>query len=211
MKKLLYLIFIVAVALSCNTTTTSTTTHTEDSSSRPSQRNILTHQIARDTSIVPANAYNNLFVDSNTVAAYITANNLPQEEGDGIRNFYNQRNYEFAWFNATGISEEGRNFWNAYTYDKSSVKDSGASKKLRIMMDTLLPSVDTINASPSDTIFSNAEIAITRKFLDYFNNRSDINASKLMMQQLQIYFQTVLGINGTIHQLLPHLCQILMF
>ncbi|CAN5804816.1 hypothetical protein BH10BAC3_BH10BAC3_41610 [soil metagenome] len=180
MKKLIYTMVVVAIATACNTTTS---TSTKKDSTRKA---IHVEQVSpRDQSITTANAYNNLFIDSSTVANYITANNIPLEEVNDILSFYNARNYQYAWFNNNGITEEGRNFWNAYTYEKEEGKDTGYSKKLMIMMDTLLPSMDTISITAGNKAFSKAEIAITRKFLEYYyNNANDNGADKTALLQL---------------------------
>ncbi|MES2649494.1 MAG: L,D-transpeptidase family protein [Bacteroidota bacterium] len=176
MKKLIYLFGIVCLAVSCDTNTKTKTTHTEDSE----ENEIVKPVSLRDTSITPAVAYNNFFIDSAAVMAYVTKNNLPAAEANRIQSFYNQRNFQFAWFTNNGPTEEGRNFWNAYTYEKTKAKDTGYDRKLVVMMDTLLPSLDTIVIDATDSTYVNAEIAITRKFLNYYTSREDGTDNNLL-------------------------------
>jgi murein L,D-transpeptidase YcbB/YkuD len=129
--------------------------------------------IVRDTSITSENAYNNLFLDSAMVQAFIATYAVPDTEASAIRNFYNQRNYEFAWFSNSGLTDEGRNFWSAYIYSKGSITDTGKDKKLSYVMDTLLNTTDSFLVNAGDSSFVNMELSVTRKFTAYNNDRNN--------------------------------------
>jgi len=127
--------------------------------------------LIRDLSITSANAYNNLFLDSNAVEAYIKNKNLAANEAAEIRNFYNSRNFEYAWFSDDGLTPEAKNFWNAYTYSElSGQKEDKKDRPLATQMDTLLNKTDTISISPTDSSYINSEIGITQKFIEYYRN-----------------------------------------
>ena len=76
--------------------------------------------IARDQSITAANAYSDLFLDSAAVENYIRTHALDGAQAQEVRNFYNRRNYQFAWFASDGFTEQGRGLWNLYEVSDSS-------------------------------------------------------------------------------------------
>lgn len=165
-------IFFITIATwltACNVSTSNT------SDKEAEYENIKIEE--RDTSINASNAYNNFFFDTAALSSYLTSNEVSDNEAAAIRNFYNKRNFGFAWFNPYGVTEELRNFWNAYTYTDTSKEKSKADKKLFGMMDTLLPSTDSTDITKTDTVYTNAEIAITRKFLSFMraNHKNDDN------------------------------------
>ncbi|HTM92426.1 MAG TPA: hypothetical protein VL095_08410, partial [Flavisolibacter sp.] len=53
---------------------------------------------ARDMSITEANAYSDLFLDSNAVDSFIQKEKLDDSSATALRNFYRIRNYQYAWF-----------------------------------------------------------------------------------------------------------------
>jgi hypothetical protein len=54
--------------------------------------------VYRDMSIDSSNAYSDLFLDSTSLEAYIKTKKLSGREATDIRNFYNARNFQYAWF-----------------------------------------------------------------------------------------------------------------
>lgn len=133
----------------------------------------------RNVSITPANAYNNLFLDSSVLETFIRNENLSEAQALELKNFYYPRNLEYAWFSEDGLTEEGRNFWNAYDYgSKAEPKDSATiatDKWLAKRMNTLLQ--DTLfQANETDTSVFNTEIALTLKFIEFYKNTEEPNA-----------------------------------
>ena len=192
MKKHLLNLYVIFLAFSCNPQETShTVTKVDSTSDKIESINsdlppvVLESIPVRDTTITAANAYNNLFLDSSSVEAYIKNTNLPENEATEIRNFYNPRNFEYAWFSNDGLTDEAINFWNAYTYSglsgqKENVKDKALSRR----MDTLLNSTDSVFISPTDSSFLHFEVALTQKFIRYYlsaNNRQIF--SKIPLRQ----------------------------
>src|SRR6516162_5568585 len=89
---------------------------------------------SRDRSINPLNSYSDLFLDSLTMEKFISQKALPDTIANRMRSFYNARNYQFAWFNSEGLTEEARGFWNLHdyvtTYDKdTSLKDKSLQRQ----------------------------------------------------------------------------------
>jgi L,D-transpeptidase YcbB len=81
--------------------------------------------VGRDTGINAKNAFSTLFFDSTAMAAFVGN----QPAGDSLREqfaaFYRERNFQYAWFDSSGLAEQALNFWNlqenylAYSGDSS--------------------------------------------------------------------------------------------
>ena len=173
MKKYLFILFTISFVTSCNQLGTTDTSEKNDSTTDKFQSLPVEASAVptRDLTITPANAYNNLFLDSNAVETYIKNKKLTANEAAELRNFYNARNFEYAWFSGDGLTPEVKNFWNAYTYSElSAQKDDKKNKPLATQMDTLLNKTDSISISPTDSSYINSEIAITQKFMVYYRN-----------------------------------------
>src|SRR6476620_6765700 len=69
---------------------------------------------ARDESITTANAYSDLFLDSNAVEAYIQKEKLGDSSATEMRNFYKVRNFQYAWFTSDDPTEQARGLWGLY-------------------------------------------------------------------------------------------------
>lgn len=123
--------------------------------------------VPRDRSITAENAYSDLFLDSTAVDSFISRQNITGAEAQQLRNFYNGRNYQFAWFTSSGLTEQGRGFWNLYKNGSDSTgTDSNISKDLAQYMDSLAAD-DSLSLLASDTSFSATELALTHKFIRY--------------------------------------------
>ncbi|RZJ99347.1 MAG: hypothetical protein EOO43_26725 [Flavobacterium sp.] len=144
--------------------------------------------VVRDLSITPANAYSDLFLDSTAVEQYIQQENLNDTLARDLRNFYNSRNFQFAWFATQGVTEQGRNFWNLYDSNIDSVNYK-ADAALDKQLDTLL-SVDSLTITANDTAFIKTELGLTKEFIKYAKNnkRTDwkqmVPSKKLDVMQL---------------------------
>jgi murein L,D-transpeptidase YcbB/YkuD len=120
---------------------------------------------ARDESITQANAYSDLFLDSNAVESFIQKEKLADSSANAIRSFYRVRNYEYAWFNSNGPTEQARGLWGLYARAKdSALKDS--EKSLNERMDTLLQR-DSITVDKNDSSFAKTELTLTQRFVQY--------------------------------------------
>ncbi len=62
----------------------------------------------RDTTITKANAFSELFLDSMRLEQFITQQKTEDSAASLLRNFYNTRNYQFAWFTEDGLAEQAR-------------------------------------------------------------------------------------------------------
>jgi hypothetical protein len=62
--------------------------------------------VIADTTITEETSFNNLFLDSAELVRFLDSNRSFVKYRDQFRDFYKQRNYEFAWFDSSGISEQ---------------------------------------------------------------------------------------------------------
>ena len=60
----------------------------------------------RDRSITPEVSYSTLFLDSMIIEKFITAQRYKDSLATKLRWFYDQRNYEYAWFGNFAVNEE---------------------------------------------------------------------------------------------------------
>jgi L,D-transpeptidase YcbB len=138
----------------------------------------------RDTTISPSNAYTDLFLDSAALENFINSKKIQEGDARALRSFYNTRNYQYAWFAKDGLTEQGRAFWNAYTYGKvHGQKDTTSDRFLNKRMDTIV-GIDTLTLAASDTSYANLEEGITLKFLQYRRNSKD----ESLIKQLPISY-----------------------
>ena len=115
---------------------------------------------ARDYSITKANAYNDIFVDSIAFEKFITDNNPGDSISDNMRDFYNDRNFEFAWFDSKGLTEQALGFRSLYKYSTDSV-----NRKLDNKLDDLLMHETAID--PSDPSIVKIEFQLSKRFIQF--------------------------------------------
>jgi len=120
----------------------------------------------RDRSITPQNAFNDLFVDSSRVEQFIIKERLDSATAQHMRSFYNSRNYQYAWFNQSGLNEPGLSFWNLLNSFIHLTKDSSLFDKALAGRMQQFVDGDTIhNASKSS--MDQTELELTHQFFIY--------------------------------------------
>ena len=150
----------------------------------------------RDTTITKDNSFSELFFDSATMEKYIAKEKLPDSLAAQVRNFYNTRNYQFAWFLDSGVAEyvpsflEMQNTYIAYSGD-SSLYDPA----LEQLIDSIKTAGGSFNAS--ETRVATTELRLTEQFfrfasrayegrnnldkqLDWFIPRKKVNLASLL-------------------------------
>jgi murein L,D-transpeptidase YcbB/YkuD len=120
----------------------------------------------RDLSITSANSYSDLFLDSAALEDFIASQKIQDSVATGLRNFYNVRNYQFAWFNSEGLTEQGRGFWSLYDYANDHGDSIKENKSLITRMDTLTEA-DTLLINTGDSSFIKTELTLTKEFIKY--------------------------------------------
>ncbi|XZF15470.1 L,D-transpeptidase family protein [Chitinophagaceae bacterium MMS25-I14] len=119
----------------------------------------------RDTAITPQNAYTELFLDSMLVEQFIAAEHPDTATAMDLRNFYNSRNYEYAWFANGGLSEQGVTFRNLLSSYVHLTKDSTLFDKA---LDAQIEHITEDSMQHTDTaMLARTDIAITRQFFIY--------------------------------------------
>ncbi len=115
----------------------------------------------RDESITAANAYNNLFIDTTEVSNFINKDSADADVSDRIRSFYNQRNYEFAWFASDGLTEQARSFWNLVSYQKdTSLSNKNLTKQMKEFI-----AEDSFAVTANDKNIVKTELLLTEYFM----------------------------------------------
>jgi L,D-transpeptidase YcbB len=121
----------------------------------------------RDYSITPAVAYSNIFLDSMVMEKFISSNQLSDSVARRMRSFYNARNYQYAWFSSTGLTEQAHLFWNQHDHATTYGGDSALrNKTLQKKMDALIAEGD-FNISPNDRSYTETELTLTQHFILY--------------------------------------------
>ena len=117
----------------------------------------------RNFSITKENAYNNLFMDSMSVADYIVKNEIPDSTARRIISFYNTRNYEYAWFSSDGVSEQAMGFTSLLNFTDDT---SATLKKLRSTMHEYI-GAENLNVTPSNKGILQTELLLTENLINY--------------------------------------------
>ena len=123
----------------------------------------------RDYSITKANAFNDIFLDSNVVENYITKNNVADSVARRIRSFYNTRNYQFAWFSSDGLSEHAMGFSSLENFSGDT---AASQKKLRKTIDNMLADED-LKVSAKNPSIINTELMLTENLIAYTRSNFD--------------------------------------
>ena len=119
----------------------------------------------RDTTITPALAVTGLRLDSISLEEYIAQQAWAEEDARRMRDFYNRRNYQPAWFNEEGLTESAQSFWNRLTHYIRYARDSALyDSVLHSQMEALLGGDTALSA---DSWAQALELQLTQKFFDY--------------------------------------------
>jgi murein L,D-transpeptidase YcbB/YkuD len=131
-----------------------------------SQKKIKVVTTQRDTTITKANAFSELFLDSMRLEQFITEQKTEDSTANLLRNFYNSRNYQFAWFTQDGLAEQARAFWNLHNNYINFSKDSSLiDKRLHKQMEVLINEDSIVN--PTSAQLTQTELQLTEHFFEY--------------------------------------------
>lgn len=130
------------------------------------QETVVVEPVPRDTTITPAVAVTRLVLDSGYVEAFIRDQQLDEAAATRLRNFYNTRNYQYAWFTEDGLAEQARAFWNLHEQYVNYTKDSTLiDQQLHQVMDTLIAGDSTAAIKSKDK--RRTELQLTQHFFVY--------------------------------------------
>lgn len=121
--------------------------------------------IPRDTTITKVNAYTLLTLDSSSVANFLFKEGLVNDEAVNIVNFYNHRNFQYAWFDEEGLTEQGEAFWNLHESNAEELKDTTPSSLMLHRYMTGLP--ETTGPSIQSDTLALIELLLTKHFFAY--------------------------------------------
>ncbi len=166
MKKILLPYIICGFLLACNSNNNNTSTGSSTSDKTEKDKKVS----KRDITINASNSYSDLFFDSTALVNFIEQNKLSDSVARRMTSFYNTRNYQYAWFFSTGLTEQARGFWNLHNYQVTYGKDTSLKDKaLQKTMDDLVEE-DTLNVSASNKTYLNTEFKLTQHFILYALN-----------------------------------------
>ncbi|WP_160713989.1 L,D-transpeptidase family protein [Chitinophaga solisilvae] len=153
----------------------------------------------RNISITSSGSYNDLFLDSNAVTRFITAQHLDDTVANRLISFYNARNYEFAWLDSTGLTEEAAAFRSLYSYLKDSVHNRELDTRMNALMEE-----DSLHVSARDPAMVNTELMLTIRLIQYFREKGGsvavmeqmVPVSKQTTEQLT---ETMMGVDDKLY------------
>jgi murein L,D-transpeptidase YcbB/YkuD len=121
---------------------------------------------SRDYSITKANSYSDLFLDSASLDDFIARHHVADSVANRMISFYNTRNYQYAWFNSDGFTEEAQAFWNLFDHYLTTSGDTLlVNKTLEKQMNRLVTDSFTVNAGDKD--MRQTELRLTHSLLKY--------------------------------------------
>lgn len=119
----------------------------------------------RDTTIKVANSYSDIFLDSNKLENFIASRKLSDSIGRLLRNFYNSRNYQAAWFTERSkLTNQALAFWNLHEQHFQLTGDSTFYyQALHSRMDSLATGDSTLLSHRN--LLEQTELELTEHFL----------------------------------------------
>jgi murein L,D-transpeptidase YcbB/YkuD len=141
-----------------------------------------TQTTSRDTSIKSGTSYSEIFFDSLRMEKFIAKQAFHDSIKKRMRNFYNGRNYQFAWFFKEGMADYASSFYVAYKEYISYSRDSALRNYLfEKSYDSL--SSGNFNYNISDSLVLNTELLLTGQFFRYtrraYQGRNQLDAHDL--------------------------------
>lgn len=125
--------------------------------------------IARDEKHYTKQAYINLPLDSNQVAAFLQRHPEFAAYAEQISEFYRERDFHYAWINEEGITEQAGSFLNMIRSDaENGIKDTLLNRSdLQVLFDSLALKGSEIDRR--DTLVPLTELTLTGQFFVYAN------------------------------------------
>jgi len=137
--------------------------------------------VNRDTSITHVTSFNTLFLENRELNHFIATNPDYAAYTEQFNDFYKHRNYEFAWFDSTGLTEQAYNFINLQNnyinqFDDSSVYNVRLAQLYNGFVNK------RFYPQHSDSLVMKTELLLTGQFFRYASKvykGSDIDAAEL--------------------------------
>lgn len=123
----------------------------------------------RDTTITTTTAFSKLFLDSIKLSDFLKKEPTSTNGADQMRNFYESRNYQFAWFTENGIAEHTRSFWSLHNNYINDFGDTALKyKHLHREIGMTLNEDTAVVISPMKML--EIELQLTKHFFEYSKN-----------------------------------------
>lgn len=143
---------------------------------------VRTQPISRDISIDTASSYSEVFFDSSQMERFFLRQTFHDSLEKRIRNFYNARNYQFAWFFKEGMADYVPTFYELYNDYMTYSQDSALKNPpLQQLYDSL--SSGNFDYDITDTSVLKAELLLTAQFFRY-SRRAYQGSNQLDAQEL---------------------------
>lgn len=137
--------------------------------------------VTRDTTITHRTSFNPLFFDSATLGRFMASHTAYAPFAAQFNDFYKHRNYEFAWFDSAGLSEQAYNFMNLQNNYINEFRDSSLQNaELEALYNTYANK--KISPQHNDPLILKTELLLTGQFFQYASKAykgSDIDAAEL--------------------------------
>ena len=138
-------------------------------------------RVKRDISISSITSFNTLFFDSTHLDTFLDQNSTYEPFIDQFKDFYSDRNYQYAWFDSLGLTEQAYNFLNLYA---GYVNDFNDSSLLNRELQDLVEIITNKKTKfiKLDTKALQTELLLTGQFFQYAGKvykGSDLNAKEL--------------------------------
>lgn len=136
----------------------------------------------RDDSITAKTSFNNKFLDSIHLEKFIESQDSLKKYRDQFFQFYEQRNFEYAWFDTNGMTEQAHNFYNLQeslinNLNDSTLYNEGLQKQYEWLSEN-----EQAKTGIYDSIVLMEEMQFTGQFFRYATKvyrGSTINAQEL--------------------------------
>ena len=126
----------------------------------------LSRESSSNLAYAEAPGYSDLYLDSLVVEQYISKHAVLEAKADNIRDFYQNRSYQYAWFAGDGLDEHGRAFWNLHNNFLNYSQDSSLfERELHRKMELLVN--DEEEATFTQEEVRELELSLTGHFFDY--------------------------------------------
>lgn len=175
--------------------------------------------IVQDTSITPATSFNDLFMDSTQIEHFLEEQKRFEHFREDFIDFYKERNYQYAWFDGQGLTEQASSFMNL---QHNFITDFADSSLYNTQLDSLFNLFTQETHSVNTVATLEMELSLTGQFFQYatkayagsnldaaelgwFIPRKKINVHQLLDSTITSSSLTYSPPNSQFQQLMVHL------
>jgi hypothetical protein len=137
--------------------------------------------VVRDTTITAVSSFNNLFFDSTQIPAFLSGQNRYAGFADQYMDFYRGRNFQFAWFDSSGLSEQALNLMNLEENYIQDMMDSSLHNERLPRLKDSINNKKILSQTALTQLMINTELLLTGQFFQYSAKTytgSDINTTE---------------------------------